>query len=70
MPTPGEARSRQTAYLATEAWWRSRVEKMVEVWSRQARVTRHQTDYQQGYDDALLAVAATLEALIAERNPL
>ena len=70
LPTPDQIRSRQTAYLATEHWWRSRVEKMVEVWSRQARVTRHQTDYQQGYDDALLAVAATLEALIAERNPL
>ncbi len=68
-PSPDQIRSRRTAYLATEAWWRSRVEILARAWSREAGRTRHQTDYQQGYDDALLAVAATLEALIAERNP-
>ena len=67
MPTPGEARSRQTAYLATEHWWRSRVEKL----AAEFRTVREHIKASGDKSGAVLmeACAKELDALIAERNP-
>lgn len=67
MPTPGEARSRQTAYLATEHWWKTRVERLRDIYRREAEL-----HLQNGQVGSLVAqtfnlAANDLEALLAER---
>lgn len=63
LPTPDQIRSRQTAYLATEHWWRSRVEALAESWREEAE------SMETRLGDALVSCANELDALIAERNP-
>lgn len=67
MPTQGEARSRQTAYLATEHWWRSRVEAIARKWREDPPASQPWDTFERAEDYA--ACAAELDALIAERNP-
>lgn len=60
MPTPGEARSRQTAYLATEAWWKTRVEEIIVAF-------RANADVNPQHVAAWELAARRLEFLLAER---
>jgi len=75
-PTPDQIRSRQTAYLATEAWWKTRVEEI----ARKLRVSSDiaftlQADLMHPEDQARAGgrgfaydfAAKELEALLAER---
>ena len=61
LPTPDQIRSRQTAYLATEAWWKTRVEGIRELAQRLADGATGQSLYD------LQCVANALDALLAER---
>lgn len=62
-PSPDQIRSRQTASLATEHWWRSRVEALAAKW----RDPEFWEDVGSRWDST--DCARELEALIAERNP-
>ena len=72
MPTQGEARSRQTAYLATEAWWKTRVEALSKQYRQRAEWEMHligglETSESEARRAVLRTVADTLDALLAER---
>lgn len=67
MPTQGEARSRQTAYLATEAWWRSRVENRAVAWRQEAAYYAGRGEAHALAAAIFTACANELDALLAER---
>ena len=78
LPTPDQIRSRQTAYLATEHWWRSRVEELERrlsfsserAFTRQADLMDPEDRGQAGgMGYAFNQAASELRALLAERNP-
>lgn len=74
MPTPGEARIRETAYKATEHWWRSRVEALEEQARNRSEWDLHiidgiETDESAARRSVWRTIAAELRLLIAERNP-
>ena len=65
MPTPQEARSRQTAYLAERHWWTQKLEVLAEDYRQSADAPPLLPDI----DPTLKLVASHIDALIAERNP-
>ncbi len=65
--TPGEIRSRETAYKATEHWWKSRVEEIVVTFERGLEVPTRGLAYAEGYDRGVRAVLARLAELLEER---
>ena len=76
LPTPDQIRSRQTAYLATEAWWKTRVEELEAELSRYAEIASTvQADLMDPEDRARAGgrwfaynlAAERLRALLAER---
>ena len=68
LPTPDQIRSRQTAYVATEAWWKTRVEQIAKDCREAAKFWRQYPDATLGTaENAHEACAKALEALIAER---
>ena len=62
LPTPDQIRSRQTAYLATEAWWKTRVEKLAEKYEK-----RQAACFPEYEGSAAGDAARDLRALLAER---
>ncbi len=73
MPTPGEARSRQTAYLATEHWWASRVEMAVEQFRKRAdwEISIEdgiETEVSAARRDTWKRAADVLDGLLAQRR--
>ena len=68
--TLGDARSRQTAYLATEHWWKTRVEALRQEYEAAAvSEVDHRFAGWEAAERQLRKVVADLDALIAERNP-
>ena len=67
MPTPSEARSRQTAYEATEHWWKSR---LIALSSQLSALGKRESPspYVEGFNEACAGAALALDALIAERT--
>lgn len=68
MPTPQEARARQTAYEATDAWWRSRVETRVTAWRQYAVYYAGKGQAHTLAAAVFRACADDLHAFITERN--
>ena len=66
MPSEKEARSRQTAYEATEHWWKSRITRLKTDWATLG-IRRATSDYDRGYRQACLNCAGAVDELIAER---
>lgn len=71
-PSPDQIRSRQTAYVATEAWWKTRVEQLAAQFRQRAE---WELSIEDGIETEASAVrratwacaALALETLLAQR---
>ncbi len=61
-PSPDQIRSRQTASLATEHWWRSRVEEVVAAFRANAQANADSAGTWE-------LAANRVEYILRERNP-
>ena len=67
MPSEQETPSRQTAYEATEHWWKSR---LIALSSQLSALGKRESPspYVEGFNEACAGAALAIDALIAERT--